>query len=480
MEELGLDTELSDLGVDSLLSLTIASRLREELEVEMPSSALVEHPTIRSLANSIGLDTGTAVDSRQPQAVQSGTSTPSDDSTDEDQKSTSSEATELDDDINIPDSHEKNIKPTIVRESSMAVQSLSSGWPLTERSLDSLLEPAMIHTLSEELDDRIPSPMFADDKISGDIDVDIAEVDSMSNSDETVDGDEAPDEGIEGKRAYKKLFAEPINIIDITDPPHATSVLLQGSSKTATEILFFFPDGAGSASSYYALPDISPNVAVYALNCPWLKTPQNLKCSLEEYVAKFLIEVRRRQPSGPYNFSGVSAGGILAYEAARQLERVGESVGKLILLDSPDPVGLENPNDRLYDFLDSMGMFGISGKETPKWLRPHFDAFLKVLDDYDVERFAGSSPPDTHIIYARDGMCKDENGPRPEIRDDDPREMRWLLENRTDFSGAGWNTLLGKENLKISVLDDVNHYTILRPGPKIKELSTLVARALEV
>jgi hypothetical protein len=133
----------------------------------------------------------------------------------------------------------------------------------------------------------------------------------------------------------------------------------------------------------------------------------------------------------------------------------------------------------MYDFLDSMGMFGMMGKQTPLWLRPHFDAFLAVLDSYKVKKYTGSSPPPTHIIYARDGMCKYPTDPRPEIRPDDPREMLWLLNNRTDFSGVGWNTLVGKENLHVSVLDDVNHYTILQPGPKIKELSRLIARALQ-
>lgn len=75
-------------------------------------------------------------------------------------------------------------------------------------------------------------------------------------------------------------------------------------------------------------------------------------------------------------------------------------------------------------------------------------------------------------------MCKHASDPRPELRPDDPREMRWLLNNRTDFGGGGWNTLLGAGNLHISVLDDVNHFTILQDGPKIKELAAMMARAL--
>lgn len=59
------------------------------------------------------------------------------------------------------------------------------------------------------------------------------------------------------------------------------------------------------------------------------------------------------------------AGGILAYEASRQLAELGELITELVLLDTLDPTGLENPNQRMYGFLDSMGMFGLAGEETP-------------------------------------------------------------------------------------------------------------------
>jgi acyl carrier protein len=46
--ELNLDAELTDLGVDSLLSLTIASRLRDELGIDLPSSTLMNYSTVRA------------------------------------------------------------------------------------------------------------------------------------------------------------------------------------------------------------------------------------------------------------------------------------------------------------------------------------------------------------------------------------------------------------------------------------------------
>lgn len=112
-------------------------------------------------------------------------------------------------------------------------------------------------------------------------------------------------------------------------------------------------------------------------------------------------------------------------------------------------------------------------------LRPHFDAFIGTLDNYEVKPFTGSSPLNTHIIYARDGIYKPPSDPRPELRPDDPREILWLLNNRTDFSGAGWADLVGKENLKVEVLDNVNHFSMVEAGPKIVELASFVKAAME-
>ncbi|KAL8727579.1 MAG: hypothetical protein Q9181_005663 [Wetmoreana brouardii] len=470
--DVDLDTEFADLGVDSLLSLTIASRLQDELGIEIPSSAFIEHPTIKALTRYIGHDEAAFVESAQPAFVGSGASTPPS-TGNEDDENCSTDATSVSGDSSESDADIMAIIRSIIsQETGAAIEDVSSDVPLAELGVDSLLGLTIIGTLSEQIDTQLSSSLFIDHETLGDIEAALREGGLLGQPKEAAlarkPQREAP--------STKETESDALN--GLAAPPHATSLLLSGSSKAAQKTLFLFPDGAGSASSYHALPAISADVVVYGLNCPWLKTPHNLRCSFEHYVAKFLIEIRRRQPHGPYHFGGASAGGILAYEAAQQLERVGEKVARLILLDTPDPVGLENPNQRMYDFLDSMGMFGMSGKQTPAWLRPHFDAFLALLDAYDVKKFTGSSPPATHIIYARDGMCKHESDPRPEIRPDDPREMLWLLNNRTDFNGAGWNTLLGKQNLHITALDDVNHYTILQAGPKIKELSALIARAM--
>jgi len=55
----------------------------------------------------------------------------------------------------------------------------------------------------------------------------------------------------------------------------------------------------------------------------------------EDYAAEFLRDIRALQPHGPYYLGGGCAGGILVLEIARQLQAAGESVGLLVVWETP-------------------------------------------------------------------------------------------------------------------------------------------------
>jgi thioesterase domain-containing protein len=57
---------------------------------------------------------------------------------------------------------------------------------------------------------------------------------------------------------------------------------------------------------------------------------------VEEMAGRFIREIRRIQPHGPYRIGGECVGGSLAWEVARQLDETGERVS-LVLLDSRRP-----------------------------------------------------------------------------------------------------------------------------------------------
>jgi thioesterase domain-containing protein len=59
--------------------------------------------------------------------------------------------------------------------------------------------------------------------------------------------------------------------------------------------------------------------------------------SVPDMALSYLGEIREQQPRGPYLLGGYSAGGIVAFEIARQLTTQGERVALLALLDSMHP-----------------------------------------------------------------------------------------------------------------------------------------------
>jgi len=56
--------------------------------------------------------------------------------------------------------------------------------------------------------------------------------------------------------------------------------------------------------------------------------------TVEAMAAEYLIEVKARQPEGPYNLCGYSFGGLVAFEMARRLRDSGDEVALVGLFDT--------------------------------------------------------------------------------------------------------------------------------------------------
>jgi acyl transferase domain-containing protein/thioesterase domain-containing protein/acyl carrier protein len=89
--------------------------------------------------------------------------------------------------------------------------------------------------------------------------------------------------------------------------------------------------------------------------------------TFEEAAKDYIAEIRQVQPHGPYLLGGFSGGGIIAYEIARQLLAAGESVSKIILLDTPIRIS------RHFSLADRLSMFVTSlRREGPSLLLRKF------------------------------------------------------------------------------------------------------------
>jgi thioesterase domain-containing protein len=82
------------------------------------------------------------------------------------------------------------------------------------------------------------------------------------------------------------------------------------------------------------LPHVDARYPLYGLQNRGLRRPEPLPASMQEMAREYADHIRMIQPSGPYHLLGWSLGGNIAFAIAEELERRGEQVGLLVILDS--------------------------------------------------------------------------------------------------------------------------------------------------
>ncbi|WP_075185104.1 thioesterase domain-containing protein [Teredinibacter haidensis] len=63
--------------------------------------------------------------------------------------------------------------------------------------------------------------------------------------------------------------------------------------------------------------------------------------SMKSVAAYYIRIIKSVQPQGPYDLGGYSLGGLICYEITRQLQRNGDKVSSIVMLDTLDTSGLE-------------------------------------------------------------------------------------------------------------------------------------------
>ncbi len=99
--------------------------------------------------------------------------------------------------------------------------------------------------------------------------------------------------------------------------------------------LFCMHPLVGLSWCYIALlPYIDARYPLYGLQARGLRRPEPLPMNMEELARDFADQIRTTQPSGPYHLLGWSLGGNIAFAVAEELERRGEQVGLLAIMDA--------------------------------------------------------------------------------------------------------------------------------------------------
>jgi thioesterase domain-containing protein/acyl carrier protein len=108
--------------------------------------------------------------------------------------------------------------------------------------------------------------------------------------------------------------------------------------------LFFVHPLLGIVFPYYDLAaQMGTTQPFYGLQSVGLDPAQEPHLSVEQMAAAYIQAIRTVQPDGPYYLGGWSLGSLVAFEMAQQLQRAGQQVRGLFLLDTSAP-GAEHGN----------------------------------------------------------------------------------------------------------------------------------------
>ncbi|KAG0195360.1 hypothetical protein BGX28_001591, partial [Mortierella sp. GBA30] len=123
-----------------------------------------------------------------------------------------------------------------------------------------------------------------------------------------------------------------------TGAVHAESydVLLPIKPHGTRPPLFCVHPGTGLSWCYTGLSTrLDPDQPLYGLQARGFIAGDKVAATFDEMVLDYIDQVRRVQPQGPYHVLGYSFGGLIANHMASHLEKQGERVALVALMDTP-------------------------------------------------------------------------------------------------------------------------------------------------
>ena len=442
----------AELGVDSLLSISIISSLKQKLGLDLPASAFAMYPSVAQLREFLGEEVG-GTSAREEVGAEDVNEDDSEDSSDTGNHVPSSRTSVTNDVADV-------FISSVAAETGVDPAEMEPSTRFSDLGVESLMSIAILSAVKERTGTMLPASFFGDYPTVADARNEL------------------------GSAPEPPPLAAPVPVKSPKgSKPKYTSrcVFIQGRPNSDLIPLFLIADGAGSAASYINLPPFKPKRPVYALESPFLQCPLEYSYTFVEVAQAYVNEIQKICPTGPVLIGGWSMGGIFAFEASRQLIALGREIKGLIMIDSPCPKPLDGMPDPTMELLEEAGVFiGLKrageAKETPMPLitRQHLVSSIQALKGYyPSPMLPGQQPEHKYIIWAKDGtfdrmtdevtaVAKQEVNTFGSESDVGLRED-WLTSKRTSFGPNGWDRLIG-DGLECVAIDG-DHFSIMNvPG----------------
>jgi thioesterase domain-containing protein/acyl carrier protein len=271
--------------------------------------------------------------------------------------------------------------------------------------------------------------------------------------------------------------------------PASNLILLQ--PRGSRPPFFWVHPAGGDVLCYVALArNLGDEQPFYGIQARGLAHDEEPPARIEEMAALYIEEIRRVQPAGPYFLGGWSLGGPVAYEMARQLQALGETIALLVILDGTpevEDIGPE-PSDAGF-LLDIAAYVGNFWGRDPEVSPEHLEALGPDEQiAYLVNRLTSVDflPPGTgetqlrRVLTVYRANARAARRYRPGFYADGLTLLR--AEERPALPGLlgeddlGWGQIVGGPVEIVTVPG--NHLTLLAE-PNVRSLASLLRLCLE-
>jgi len=129
-------------------------------------------------------------------------------------------------------------------------------------------------------------------------------------------------------------LAEEIRVLGEEDRPRSSCLVPLQPAGQAPPLVCVHGLGGHLLRLIPLARSLAPDQPFLGLESPGLDDDEPIPNTVEELARLFLRELRQRVGAGPYHLCGMSFGGIVAFEMARQAKAAGEEIALLALFDT--------------------------------------------------------------------------------------------------------------------------------------------------
>ncbi|KAF9125109.1 hypothetical protein BGX30_000617, partial [Mortierella sp. GBA39] len=192
--------------------------------------------------------------------------------------------------------------------------------------------------------------------------------------------------------------------------------------------------------------------------------------TLTEMVEDYIVQVRSVQPSGPYHLLGFSFGGLVAYTMATKLEKMGEKVAFLTVMDTPAGYAAaraaqekaKEEGEEEFDVTAARRVFQMDEDDETDLTLSFLERATRVLENNTRLTRSAEASPQSLLVFGGDLLVLRATVPEEGVEAVEAENWRSYVQGR------------------VEVVDvECTHHEMIKPEP-LAQIGRIVAKMLEI